>query len=151
MKGEEDQPANFCSPPVVVVYQYIIINIMVSLRELNFFCAGSRCVRMIETHPLLHGTYLIITLPWPELWQVHIHYGIPHISAFYYCLLVGRRMESMLWGPRIGAVKTLDLWMSMPVRYHYGILPYIPVFCCHWISCTGTWGGSDELPAIVFF
>ena len=32
---------------------------------------GLRCVRMLETHPLLHGTYPIITLPWPGLWQVH--------------------------------------------------------------------------------
>ena len=36
---------------------------------------------MLETHPLLHRTYPIITSPWPGLWQVHTHYGIPHINA----------------------------------------------------------------------
>ena len=42
---------------------------------------GSRCVRMLQTHPLLQGTYPISTSPWPGLWQVHTHYGIPHINA----------------------------------------------------------------------
>ena len=48
---------------------------------------------MLETHPMLHRTYPIIISSWPGLWQVHTHYGIPHINA---SLLVGRRMESML-------------------------------------------------------
>ena len=39
------------------------------------------CVRMLETHPLLPGTYPIITSPWPGLWQFQTHYGIPNINA----------------------------------------------------------------------
>ena len=36
---------------------------------------------MLETHPLLHGNNLIITSPWPGLWQVHTHYCIPRVDA----------------------------------------------------------------------
>ena len=38
-------------------------------------------VRMLETHTLLCGSHSIFTSPWPGLWQVHTHYGIPHINA----------------------------------------------------------------------
>ena len=41
----------------------------------------SRCARMLETPPLLNGTYLIIASPWPGLWHIHTQYGIPHINA----------------------------------------------------------------------
>ena len=61
---------------VVVVYQCTIINVMVSLGELKLFCI-----------------VVIITLPWPGLWQVHTQCGIPHINA--YLLLVGRRNGSV--------------------------------------------------------
>ena len=30
---------------------------------------------MLETHPMLLGTYPIITSPWPGLWQVYTQYG----------------------------------------------------------------------------
>ena len=43
-------------------------------------------VRMLKTHPLLYETYLIITPPWPGLWQVYNHYGIPHICKCLYYL-----------------------------------------------------------------
>ena len=38
-------------------------------------------LRLLETHPLLRGTYPIITSPWPGLAGSHTHYGIPHINA----------------------------------------------------------------------
>ena len=47
----------------------------------TFVQKDSRCVRMLETHPLLHRTYPIITPPWPGMWQVHTYYGISHINA----------------------------------------------------------------------
>ena len=43
---------------------------------------GSRCVRMLETHPLVR-TYPIFTAPWPRSWQVHTH-GIPQTLASLY-------------------------------------------------------------------
>ena len=39
---------------------------------------------MLETHPLLHGTYPFITSPWPGLWQVHKNY------EFHICSLSGQ-------------------------------------------------------------
>ena len=67
---------------VVVVYQCSISNVMVTWDiEALLYLQGSRSVRMLETNPLLHRTSPIITSPWPGLWQVHAHYGIPHINA----------------------------------------------------------------------
>ena len=36
---------------------------------------------MLETQPLLQGTYPIIASLWPGLWRVHTHYGNTHINA----------------------------------------------------------------------
>ena len=79
---------------VVVVYQCSISNVMVSLEILKHFCtARFTLCQNVKTHPLLNGTYPILTSPWPGLWQVHTHYGFPHINT---SLQVGRRMESVL-------------------------------------------------------
>ena len=79
---------------VVVVYQCSISNVMYTGDIEALFVFGSRCVRLLETHPLLVES--IQLLPHPGLdWQVHTHYDIPHIMPLYY-LLVGRRMDSVL-------------------------------------------------------
>ena len=57
---------------VVVVYQCSISNVMYTGDIEALFCSGSRCVRLLETHPpLLRGTYPIITSPWPGLAGSH--------------------------------------------------------------------------------
>ena len=87
---------------VVVVYQCSISNVMVT-RDIKalFLWQGSRCVRMLETHPLLHRTYKIITSPCPGLRQIH-HIMAFHIKMSLFYLLVGRCMESVL-GVRVSA------------------------------------------------
>ena len=58
---------------VVVVYQFSISNVMYTGDIEALFVL---VLAVLETHPLLRGTYPIITSPWPGLWQVHTHYGI---------------------------------------------------------------------------
>ena len=41
----------------------------------------SKALRMLETHPLLHGTYPIIISPWPGLWRVYTHFGILYMNS----------------------------------------------------------------------
>ena len=65
---------------VVVVYQFSISNVMYTGDVEALFVFGSRCFILLETHPLLRGTYPIITSPGQD-WQVHTHCGIPHINA----------------------------------------------------------------------
>ena len=45
---------------VVVVYQCFISNVMYTGDIEALFCFGSRCIRLLETHPLLGGTYPIM-------------------------------------------------------------------------------------------
>jgi len=55
---------------VVVVYQCSISNVMF-IGDIEALLLGSRCVRLLETHALLRGTYPIITSPWPGLAGSH--------------------------------------------------------------------------------
>ena len=54
---------------VVVVYEYTNSYVIVPHARLKLFCRA-RCVIILETHPLFHGTYPIIPHPGPGFWQV---------------------------------------------------------------------------------
>ena len=53
---------------VVVVYQWYVSNIMYTGDIEALFVFGSRCVGLLETHPLLGWTFPIITSPWLNNW-----------------------------------------------------------------------------------
>ena len=76
----------------------------------SFYSKVSSCVRMLETHPLLYGTY-------PVIMAGSLHYGIPHLKVSL-LLLVGRRLESVLGVHeyRSDLNWTLDLWLSSNAR-----------------------------------
>ena len=81
---------------IVVVYQCTNSNLMVPLGIFQHIQQGSHCVRMLETHPLLHGTYPIITSPCMA-WIVASLHKLWHSTYKYlYYPVISMRIDSVL-------------------------------------------------------
>ena len=66
-------------------------------RAPGHFGQGIKLIKLIlvgfdvRSTPAVQRNLFIISSPWPGLWQVHKHYGIPHVTCLPLCKTIGRQ------------------------------------------------------------